>query len=196
MDTILLTAMDSSEYERVLQFWFGGNQQINYKTKWFPDGSTDLQGTADRLVYQQFGQTFSSAVDGQLDHWRNETKSCVALIVVLDQFSRHVCRLLGKTETTDTQKSADKLALEVAKQLHESRADELLNLSVAEYVFSLMPLRHTATVGNLSYVLECLKGKEEAEARSLELLHRFRKQTVRRLQHLQDRERVSCGWLS
>ena len=53
-----------------------------------------------------------------------------------------------------------------------------------------MPLRHTATVSNLSYVLERLDGKEAVEARAAELLNRFRKQTVRRLQHLQDRERV------
>lgn len=186
-----MTEEESRVVEEVYRFWFGGSQQVNYKTKWFPDGSTDLQATADRIVFEQFGDVFYSAIHGQYMHWQEHTRSCVALIVVLDQFSRHICRLKGKQETETDQKKADELALDVARRLFgDSESPELLGLSVAEYVFSLMPLRHTATVNNLSFVLERLEAKEAAEAKAMELLNRFRKQTVRRLQHLQDRAKV------
>lgn len=186
----VLSEVDLNNIQKVLSYWFAGDQQVNYKTKWFPDGSTALQAQADSHVQENFGELFLSAIEGQLQHWQHDTKGCVALIVVLDQFSRHICRLKGKELAAQEQKRADELALEIAKDFHALEGFETLQLSIAEYVFSLMPLRHTATVSNLSYVLERLDGKEAVEARAAELLNRFRKQTVRRLQHLQDRERV------
>ena len=185
-----MSEVDLNNIQKVLSYWFAGDQQVNYKTKWFPDGSTALQAQADSHVQENFGELFLSAIEGQLQLWQHDTKGCVALIVVLDQFSRHICRLKGKELAAQEQKRADELALEIAKNFHALEGFETLQLSIAEYVFSLMPLRHTATVSNLSYVLERLDGKEAVEARAAELLNRFRKQTVRRLQHLQDRERV------
>jgi uncharacterized protein (DUF924 family) len=192
---IVMAEEHTEVIDAVHAYWFGGDQQTNYKTKWFPEGSTGLQSAADNAVFQQFGDIFYSALDGKYMHWQESTRSCIALIVVLDQFSRHIYRLQGKVDTEADQKKADELALAVARRFHsEIGPSNVLNLSVAEYVFSLMPLRHTATVDNLSFVLDRLQGKEAVECRSMELLNRFRKQTVRRLQHLQDRARVSA-WL-
>jgi adenylate kinase family enzyme len=195
--------------DSVLSYWFEGDQQTNYKTKWFPEGSTGMQAKADNEVRCMFGGVFESALAGKLMHWQFKTKSCVALIVILDQFSRHICRLEAQESEnlseskesvlrSDRQVLADKMALDLAQKLHGEHVDLSaaieaqvhLNLPMAEYVFSLMPLRHTATVSHLSFVLERLQLKEKQEAKSAELLQRFRKQTVRRLQHLQDREKV------
>ena len=187
--THTLTESDLLSVQAVLSHWFDGDQHVNYKTKWFPEGSTGLQAIADHEVNTKFGSLFSEALDRKLHNWQCETKSCVALIIVLDQFSRHICRLHGKELMQDKQKLADELALDVAQRLHSSE-EKTLGLSIPEYVFSLMPLRHTATVDHLSHVLECLQKKERVEEKSMELLNRFRKQTTRRLQHLQDREKV------
>lgn len=184
-----LTKADLADVQTVLGHWFDGDQQINYKTKWFPEGSTGLQAIADNEVNTKFGSLFNDALGRKLHHWQSDTKSCVALIIVLDQFSRHICRLHEKELMQDKQKLADELALEIAQRLHSSE-EKTLGLSIPEYVFSLMPLRHTATVDHLSHVLECLQKKERVEEKSMELLNRFRKQTTRRLQHLQDREKV------
>lgn len=184
-----LSDVDYQQVETVLRYWFGGDQQTNYKTKWFPDGSSGLQSAADQDVQARFGCLFEDALSGKLNHWQQCVKGCIALIVVLDQFSRHICRLKGKDISKTEQTLADTLALDIAKRFHER--ENVLNLPMSEYVFSLMPLRHTATVDHLSYVLKCLEGKELVEAKSMELLGRFRKQTIRRLQHLQDREKVS-----
>jgi uncharacterized protein (DUF924 family) len=188
--TLPMTEEDTTNVISVLQYWFDGDQQVNYKTKWFPDGSTELQSQADNAVQSKFGAIFEAAIKGDLQHWTATRRSSLALIIVLDQFSRHICRLKGKAQCVAQQRRADELALSVARDFHAAGAEVAQQLSIAEYVFSLMPLRHTATVGNLRFVLDCLQGKEAAEGRAMELLQRFRKQTVRRLQHLEDRERV------
>lgn len=183
-----LSQADHAQIESVRRYWFDEDQTVNYKTKWFPDGSSGLQATADQEVHSRFGALFEEALSGKLNHWQQSMKGCVALIVVLDQFSRHICRLKGKEISKAEQIAADEQALDMAKRFHER--ENVLNLSMPEYVFSLMPLRHTATVDHLSYVLKCLECKESVEAKSVELLNRFRKQTIRRLQHLQDRKKV------
>lgn len=47
-------------------------------------------------------------------------------------------------------------------------------------------------VERLEHIVDMLTKREMKTDRDLELLGRFRKQTVRRLLHLQDRARVSC----
>ena len=66
---------------------------INYKTKWFPDGSAETQRKADETIFNLFGDLFTSAVNNKLADWKRELRSTVALILVLDQFSRHIYRL-------------------------------------------------------------------------------------------------------
>jgi Bacterial protein of unknown function (DUF924) len=88
-----IRALIYSRAEDVLQFWFGGDMHTNYKTKWFPDGSAETQRKADETVSALFGSLFTSAVSGELVDWNKGLRSTVALIVVLDQFSRHIYRL-------------------------------------------------------------------------------------------------------
>ncbi len=181
--------------ESVYSYWFDGDQQINYRTKWFPEGNSEIQSKADNDVNSLFGPLLMDAINGKLDNWTSGVKSCVALIVVLDQLSRHVFRLQQLPQDAPQRAAADAKALSIAKQFHNDKAS-LLNLSVAEYVFSLMPLRHTATVEHLTFILGSLKEKETAELKAMDLLNKFRKQTVRRLQHLQDREKVNVLFMS
>ena len=79
--------------DEVLQFWFGGDMHINYKTKWFPDGSAETQRKADEIIFNLFGDLFIFAINNRLQEWKKEIRSTVALIIVLDQFSRHIYRL-------------------------------------------------------------------------------------------------------
>ena len=88
-----ICAETDSRAEEVLQFWFGGDMHTNYKTKWFPDGSAETQRKADETVSALFGNLFTSAINGELADWKKGLRSTVALIVILDQFSRHIYRL-------------------------------------------------------------------------------------------------------
>ena len=90
---ILTSTLSDSRIDDVLHFWFSGDMQFNYKTKWFPDGSAETQRKADETVFNLFGNLFLSAINDELQDWKKEIRSTVALIIVLDQFSRHIYRL-------------------------------------------------------------------------------------------------------
>lgn len=181
--------------EEVLEFWFGGDQQVNYRTKWFPDGSSSLQAAIDAEIYQRFNDLLVSAIEGKLSDWENTNNSTVALIVVLDQFSRHIYRYRELPAGCDERLSTDNLALSIAKRFHEN-PNLILQLPMAEYIFSMMPLRHSPSIDNLEFILTRLNDKENSNTKALELLQRFRKQTTRRLQHLQDRAKVRTNYIS
>jgi uncharacterized protein (DUF924 family) len=178
-----------SRVQEVLDFWFGGDQQVNYRTKWFPEGSSALQAAIDAEIFQRFNGLLEEAIEGKLKLWESTNISTVALIVILDQFSRHIYRYRQLPVGCDERLNTDQIALTIAKQFHEN-SDLVLQLPMAEYIFSMMPLRHSPSIGNLEFILARLTEKENSNTKALELLERFRKQTTRRLQHLQDRARV------
>lgn len=108
--------------------------------------------------------------------------------IVLDQFSRHILR--EEARDSPSRSKADSLALGVAQSL-TAAGDWDNELSVAEFVFCLMPFRHTATLDRLTEVLRQIDLRASQEAKKSNLLDKFRKQTLRRLQHLQDRFKVA-----
>lgn len=175
--------------QEVLDFWFGGDQQVNYRTKWFPEGSSALQAAIDTEIFQRFNDLLEAAIEGELKAWESANNSTVALIIVLDQFSRHIYRYRLLPAGCDERVNTDKLALTIANKFHEI-PNLVLQLPTAEYIFSMMPLRHSPSIGNLEFILARLTEKENSNTKALELLERFRKQTTRRLQHLQDRAKV------
>ncbi|MBP6561857.1 MAG: DUF924 domain-containing protein [Neisseriaceae bacterium] len=67
----------------VLAFWFGEAAQ----PFWF-DKSDDF----DAAIRTQFGPTWMQAKQGELAHWRSSIQGRLAEIIVLDQFSRNLCR--------------------------------------------------------------------------------------------------------
>ena len=174
----------------ILQFWFGGDQQVNYRTKWFPEGSSEQQALIDLEITNKYEQLLEAALRKELIHWQSYRTSCMALIILIDQFSRHIYRHYQEPPSSPKRIATDTMALEVANFFH-SFHDVVKDLPMAEYVFSLMPLRHNPSIDHLQSILHLLKEKEESSIKGDELLQRFRKQTTRRLQHLQDRAKVS-----
>ena len=62
-------------------------------------------------------------------------------------------------------------------------------LNVSEFVFLLMPLRHSATIPRLGYVIDCIEERKKTVMEEINLLNKFRAQTYRRLEHLQGIEK-------
>ncbi len=190
--TIHICDCVDSQAMEIIDFWFGGDQQVNYRTKWFPEGSSTQQATIDLEIYTKYNSLLEVANAGGLEKWETYRTSLVAKIIVLDQFSRHVYRHLQEPADSPKRKHTDELALKLAKRLHNNENKGLvLDLPIAQYVFSLMPMRHSPSIDHLEFVLSSLTEKEQFSVKGEELLERFRKQTTRRLQHLQDRQRVS-----
>lgn len=194
-------SMDNSvtSYESILDYWFGGDQQLNYKCKWFPSAHDGVQQSTDVEINSKFLQTFESAIKTGLEDRRHEWllseksgnyRSHLAYIVLVDQFSRHIYRLQEVGTEDDRRVFADKQAVHATDLLIEHDNHWWHHYSPTEVVFALMPYRHSPTIARLEYISSVLDQKEAHEKESLELMNKFRKQTITRLQRLQDRQKV------
>lgn len=115
----------------VLEFWFGpaGSDPYANASKWWkkdPDFDAEIR--------EHFGSALEAAARGELDGWRDEARSCIAFIILIDQFSRNIHR--GSAESF----AADHRALEACTRGMERGLDA--ELSPAERTFFYMPLMH------------------------------------------------------
>jgi len=67
----------------VLEFWF----EETAPEFWFKKDAE-----FDATIDQRFAKTVSLALAGRLDSWANDAAGCLALILVLDQFTRNIFR--------------------------------------------------------------------------------------------------------
>ncbi len=119
------------------------------------------------------------AVAGELDEWTSDTCACLSLIVILDQFSRHVYRGDGEKVA-----ACDAKALPIAERFLELGWQ--WSISTHQHVFVLMPLRHSPTINRLQLVLSEVEARDADNTEGCTILNRFRSATTRRLQGVQD----------
>ena len=129
-----ITDDDQVRIERILAFWFKEQQQsapqVDRRMEtWFGgDEAFDLE------VEREFADEVESASNGKLDHWADEPRGRLALILLLDQFRRNIFRNTAKAFEKD--KKALKLCVEGAMQKQDQA------LTPIERVFLYMPLQH------------------------------------------------------
>ena len=117
----------------VLDFWFGVPGDPDYgKTRplWFIKSDT-----TDRLVRGRFGATVEAALSGKIDDWALTPHGALALILVLDQFTRNIFRDSPRSFAGDAQ------ALRLASDLVDRNDDRLL--TPLERWFAYMPFEHS-----------------------------------------------------
>jgi uncharacterized protein (DUF924 family) len=123
--------------EEVLSYWFpqGINdadlQTLQRQGKRWMAGGPEV----DREITERFGEVLEQARRGELDHWADTPRGRLALIVVLDQFSRNIYR--GSPLSYSQDEKALKLALE-GIDLGMDR-----ELGAVERVFFWLPLGHS-----------------------------------------------------
>jgi uncharacterized protein (DUF924 family) len=105
-------AEGASGPEEVLSYWFPeGINNADLETlrregkRWMHGGPE-----VDREITERFGDVLVQARRGELDHWADTPRGRLALIIVLDQFSRNVYR--GSPLSYSQDEKALKLALE------------------------------------------------------------------------------------
>ena len=84
---------DDRAWREVLEFWFpeGHSLQIDaeiHRDHWF----WRMRGGADGEIETRFSQLTAEGAAGNLGHWTSDPEGRLALIIVLDQFSRSVWR--------------------------------------------------------------------------------------------------------
>lgn len=113
----------------VLEFWFGVPAGAA-RAEWFRKDDA-----FDALIRERFSALHEAASGRELEHWRTAPDSMVALVVVLDQFSRNLHR--GKAPAF----AQDAHARECAREAL-SRGDDARRLPV-ERQFLYLPFEHS-----------------------------------------------------
>jgi uncharacterized protein (DUF924 family) len=104
--------VEPSEAEEVLSYWFPEDLVSadletlrRHGQRWMHGGPE-----VDREITERFGDVLERARRGELDHWAQTPRGRLALIIVLDQFSRNIYR--GSPLSYAQDEKALKLALE------------------------------------------------------------------------------------
>ena len=118
-----------SEIEEILNFWF-----IECKPEqWFKKNDT-----FDQIIKNTFSNTIEAAIKGKMDNWKNTETGCLALIIILDQFTRNVFR--------DTLRAfiGDNKALVLSQKCCDK--EYLKNPDIQRRKFMLMPMMHSEKI--------------------------------------------------
>ncbi|MDO8906473.1 DUF924 family protein [Hydrogenophaga sp.] len=118
----------------VLTFWLGDALKSDWPEQdrndlWFGGGAAQ-----DQLITQQFGHLVEQALAGGLAEWETTLDQRLALIIVLDQFTRNVHRGTAQAFAGDAR--AQQLVLRTLAQ------DEDKPLPRVARIFLYMPLMH------------------------------------------------------
>lgn len=84
---------DRQQWQDVLAFWFPEGRDLNvapdtHHAHWH----WRMQGGADDRIVARFAGLTTGAARGELNHWAQDPHGRLALIILLDQFSRSVWR--------------------------------------------------------------------------------------------------------
>ena len=138
--------MQIEEFEEVLRFWFpdlltADHTRMVRQFEWWFRGGTDA------AITERFAGLLERAISGELDHWAQHPRSRLALIIVLDQFSRSVYRDTARAFAQDPKALA--LALEGIEIGYYSALG-----TPWEKTFFFMPLGHSEELSNLERAVE------------------------------------------
>ncbi|MGK7932856.1 MAG: DUF924 family protein [Microcystaceae cyanobacterium] len=122
----------------ILDFWFTPTHSDGFgkpQDYWF---KKDPQ--FDQKVRSHFLSVYQTAADHQLDYWQETPESCLALIILLDQFPRNMFRDQAKAFATDFK------ALALAKIAITQSFDQQL-LPVQRW-FIYLPFEHSENLAD------------------------------------------------
>ena len=133
-----VTDEDLARIDQILSFWFREQElsapQIDRRMDiWFGEDPA-----FDEAIMVGFEDDVEAASNGRLDHWAEEPRGRLALILLIDQFRRNIHRNTAKAF------SHDKLALKLCVEGAVKKKDK--GLTPIEKVFFYMPLQHAESV--------------------------------------------------
>ena len=118
----------------LLDFWFG---DLGFADLPSSDRTNLWFGESEKLkekITETFGPDYQAAVNGKLATWEKTPRGRLALIILLDQFSRYLHR--NSPDAFNFDKQAQDLCVEGLKQHMDQ------SLTLIERVFFYMPLVH------------------------------------------------------
>ena len=132
----------------VRDFWFGtGDAFGKARPEWYRKNAA-----FDEEIRRRFGALLEAAARRELEGWRATPAAMVALVVVLDQFSRNLFRDDARAFAQDA------YALECARQAL-ARGDEAA-LSPVERQFLYMPFEHSENLADQELAVDRMASLE------------------------------------
>lgn len=162
----------AAEFQPVLDFWFGAPGSRGYgapRKAWFRK-----RAAFDAQVRERFGGLHARALRGNLESWRESPQGLLALIILLDQFSRNMFR------GTPAAFAGDPLALAAARLMVARAWDAQLLPVMRPFVY--LPFEHAEDAGAQEEALRLFatlpEGPERDDAlewarKHHEVIHRF-----------------------
>ncbi len=122
------------QIENIIKFWFGRVEESIVPSKkrariWFAEDAE-----VDTEIKSKFSDLVAKAAQDECKDWEEQSRGQLALILLLDQFSRHIYRNSAQAFAQDKQALRICLAGLAAEDDH--------NLSLIERVFYYFPLLH------------------------------------------------------
>lgn len=126
--------------DKILNFWF-----VELEPKdWFQGGAE-----LDNRIKHEFLADLKLVHDGKLDYMLNEKSSCLAFIILTDQFPRNIYR--GSAESFAYAAQAEKAAQICIEQ------NFIQSYNDSERQFALLPFIHSENMADHSYAHQCLE---------------------------------------
>ena len=123
----------------VLDFWFKRDRK-----DWFAKNPA-----FDAEIRARFLQLYERAIEAKLEKWREEPGSCMALVLLFDQFPRNMFRGAAKAF------AADPLARVAARVIVDQRWDEAMTPD--ERMFAYLPFEHSESLADQERCLALMK---------------------------------------
>jgi len=151
---------DREKIKKIVHFWFGDLKKNEVpgddkqKSWWMKDAEFD------KRIKDNFGNDLKKAINGDLDDWKTSPEGSLALIILLDQFSRNIHR--------DTIKafSQDDKSIEICLEGIEKGFDKKLH--PVQRIFFYIPLMHSEDIDmqekSLKYFSGLVKEYKESES--------------------------------
>lgn len=149
--------------DEVLAFWFEGDASL-FREKWFK-----ADPAFDATCRHTFGAALDAARAGAFDSWTATPRGTLALLVLLDQFSRNIHR------GTPLAFAADPKARRIAAAAVERGDDRALG--PFERGFLYLPFEHSEDLADQDRsveLFESLRGTYESADRAIEYAERHR----------------------
>jgi uncharacterized protein (DUF924 family)/predicted GNAT family acetyltransferase len=130
------SASVAPEAREVLDFWFGppgSPQHGTQRPEWFRKDDA-----FDASIRERFGALLERALRGELAAWSGTPQGALAVVVVLDQFTRNAWR------GTPRAFAGDARALAAAQAMVAARQDEALPLEQRAFVY--LPFEHAESL--------------------------------------------------
>lgn len=151
---------DREKIKKILHFWFGDLKKDEVpgddkqKSWWMKDAEFDER------IKNNFVNDLKMAIRGELDHWKTGPDSMLALIILLDQFSRNIYRDKSKAFSQDDQ------AIQICLEGIEKGFDKTLH--PVERIFFYIPFMHSEDIDmqekSLKYFSGLLEEYKEPES--------------------------------